>query len=107
MGFDAWFTLGTIALVVAALVSNRMQVDTAMLGGLVILMVAEVVDFTQAVSGFASTAVLMIAGLFVIAAGLEETGALSLFPIDYLAAPRRLVEHSFVCFHRSPCAPAF
>lgn len=90
MGFDAWFTLGTIALVVAALVSNRMQVDTAMLGGLVILMVAEVVDFTQAVSGFASTAVLMIAGLFVIAAGLEETGALSLFSDRLLGRPKTI-----------------
>ena len=90
MGFDAWFTLGTIALVMAALVSNRMQVDTAMLGGLVILMVVEVVDFTQAVSGFASTAVLMIAGLFVIAAGLEETGALSLFSDRLLGRPKTI-----------------
>ncbi len=90
MGFDAWFTLATIGLVMAALVSNRMQVDTAMLGGLVILMVAGVMDFTQAVSGFSSTAVLMIGGLFVIAAGLEETGALSLFSDRLLGRPKTI-----------------
>ncbi|MDG2095823.1 MAG: SLC13 family permease [Phycisphaerales bacterium] len=90
MGFEAWFTLGTIGLVMAALVSNRMQVDTAMLGGLIILMVAGVMDFTQAVSGFASTAVLMIGGLFVIAAGLEETGALSLFSDRLLGRPKTI-----------------
>ena len=90
MGFDAWFTLGTIGLVMAALVSNRMQVDTAMLGGLVLLMVAGVMDYTQAVSGFASTAVLMIGGLFVIASGLEETGALSVFSDRLLGRPKTI-----------------
>ncbi len=90
MGFDAWFTLATIGLVMAALVSNRMQVDTAMLGGLVLLMVFDVVEFQQAASGFASTAVLMIGGLFVVAAGLEETGALSLFSDKLLGRPRSI-----------------
>lgn len=95
MGFDAWFTLGTIGLVMAALVTNRMQVDTAMLGGLILLMVVGVVEFTQAVSGFASTAVLMVGGLFVVAAGLEETGALSLFSDRLLGRPRNITQAQF------------
>ena len=92
MEFNAWFTLATIGLVMAALVTNRMQVDTAMLGGLILLMVAGVVEFAAAVSGFASTAVLMIGGLFVVASGLEETGALSLFSDRLLGRPRNIAQ---------------
>ncbi|MCH2153972.1 MAG: SLC13 family permease [Phycisphaerales bacterium] len=90
MAFEAWFTLTTIGMVMAVLVTNRMQVDTALLGGLIILMVAGVVSPEEAVSGFASTAVLMIGGLFVVAAGLEETGALAMFTDRLLGRPRSL-----------------
>ncbi|MCH2132631.1 MAG: SLC13 family permease, partial [Phycisphaerales bacterium] len=90
MAFEAWFTLATIGLVMAVLMTNRMQVDTTMLGGLILLMIVGVVPPEDAVLGFASTAVLMIGGLFVVAAGLEETGALSVFSDRLLGRPRTL-----------------
>ncbi len=40
MAFEAWFTLAIIALIIVALISNRIGMDVAMLGGLVILMAA-------------------------------------------------------------------
>ena len=69
MGPEAWFTLAVIAMVIAALVSNKMGMDLALLGGLILLMAAGVVDIEAATSGFASQAVLMIAGLYIVAAG--------------------------------------
>ncbi|MEE3001769.1 MAG: SLC13 family permease [Planctomycetota bacterium] len=77
MGLEAWFTICVLILVIAALVSNRMGMDIALLSGLIILMVVGVVDVHDVAAGFASEAVLMIAGLYVFAAGMQETGAFS------------------------------
>ncbi|MCH2140363.1 MAG: SLC13 family permease [Phycisphaerales bacterium] len=64
-------------MVVGSLVSNRMGMDVAVLGGLVLLMLGGVVDLASATAGFSSPAVLMLAGLFVVAAGIERTGAIN------------------------------
>ena len=92
MGLEAWFTIFVLALVVAALVSNRMGIDVALLSGLILLMAAGVVDVAEAVSGFASQAVLMIAGLYVIAAGMRETGAVELIANRLLGRPKSTPE---------------
>ena len=64
--------------------------DVAMLGGLVLLMLGGVVDIDHAVQGFASTAVLMLGGLFIIAGGLERTGAFQMFAQRLLGHPKTL-----------------
>ncbi|MCH8315373.1 MAG: hypothetical protein IIA64_05320, partial [Planctomycetes bacterium] len=40
---EAWFTIVIIGLVIAALMTNRISVDVAMLGGLTLLMVGDFV----------------------------------------------------------------
>ena len=100
MSPQAWFTLGTIALVIAALVSNRISVDVAMIGGLTLLLVGDFVaqtlfgslgiwaDLGTAVKGFAHPALLMIGALFVVAAGLQETGGMEAVAQRLLGRPR-------------------
>lgn len=92
MGLEAWFTILVLALVVAALVSNRMGIDVALLSGLILMMAAGVVDVADAVSGFASQAVLMIAGLYVLAAGMQETGAVEIIANRLLGRPKSTPE---------------
>ena len=92
MTFEAWFTLAIIAAIIAALISNRIGMDVAMLGGLVVLMAVGIVDMPSAIEGFASQAVLMIAGLYVIAAGMRETGAIELVANRLLGRPRSVAE---------------
>lgn len=87
MDFAAWYTIAVLIAVIGSLISNRMGMDVAILGGLVMLMLGGVVDISQATEGFASTAVLMLAGLFVIATGLERTGAVSHFARILLGTP--------------------
>ncbi|MDP7574798.1 MAG: hypothetical protein QF723_06785, partial [Phycisphaerales bacterium] len=65
MDFDAWYTIAVLIIVIGSLISNRMGMDVAILGGLVMLMLGGVIDIRQATEGFASTAVLMLAGLFI------------------------------------------
>lgn len=92
MGPEAWFTLAVIAMVIAALVSNKMGMDLALLGGLILLMAAGVVDIEAATSGFASQAVLMIAGLYIVAAGMRETGAVEIIANRLLGRPTSTTE---------------
>ncbi len=90
MDFAAWYTLGVVVLLVGALISGRMAADTAMIGALTMLMVAGVVDIDSAISGFGHPAVLMIAALFVVAAGLTETGATTMLSRRLLGRPATL-----------------
>ncbi len=90
MDFAAWYTLGVVGLLVAALMSGRMAADTAMLGALTLLMIAGVVDITSAVSGFGHPSVLMLAALFVVAAGPSETGATIVLSRRMLGRPQSL-----------------
>tara|TARA_B100001059_G_scaffold204339_2_gene213584 strand:+ start:2014 stop:3840 length:1827 start_codon:yes stop_codon:yes gene_type:complete len=88
VAFEAWFTLAIIALIIVALISNRIGMDVAMLGGLVVLMATGIVSVDRGIEGFASQAVLMIAGLYVIAAGMRETGAIEIAANRLLGRPR-------------------
>ncbi len=90
MNFEMWMTLGTIALVVVVLASTRWGTDLVMAGGLVLLMATGVVGLKEATAGFANEAILMIAGLFVVAAGLRETGGIELIGRRLLGQPRSL-----------------
>jgi di/tricarboxylate transporter len=91
MNTDAWITLGTIALIIGALVQRKnIGPDLIMAGGLVILMITGVVNFEQSTSGFAQRPLLMIAGLFVIAAALQETGGIELIGRKLLGKPTSL-----------------
>jgi len=92
MAFEAWFTLAIIALIIVALISNRIGMDVAMLGGLVVLMAAGVVPVGKAIEGFASQAVLMIGGLYVVAAGMRETGAIEIAANRLLGRPNSATE---------------
>ena len=83
----AWYTVFVLIAVIAALISNRMGMDVAMLGGLALLMIGGVVSPVEATSGCASPAVLMLGGLFIIAAGLERTGAIGRFARQLLGKP--------------------
>lgn len=62
--------------------------DVAILGGLIMLMLGGVVDLVDATAGFSSPAVLMLAGLFVVAKGVERTGAIRQFARRTLGHPR-------------------
>lgn len=71
----------------AAMMANLASPDLIMLGGLVILVLAGVVDLDAAFSGFSNAGMLTVAALFVVGAGLRETGAVSLFTGVALGRP--------------------
>lgn len=92
MTWEAWVTLGMVGLIALALVRNLAGPDTVLLGGLALLMTFGLFSNlfptpAEAVAGFGNEAVITIAVLFVIAEGLNQTGAMSLITQPLLGRP--------------------
>jgi di/tricarboxylate transporter len=73
----AGITLVVLFGVLGLLVFSSVGADAALLGGLLVMLVTGVVDPQTAVSGFANQGMLTVAALFVVAAGVRQTGAVS------------------------------
>lgn len=79
MSADAWVTLGVVAVVFVALLRNLAPPDIIFLGATAFLALAGIITPEEAFAGFSNPGMLTIGMLFVVAAGLRETGVL-----DYL-----------------------
>lgn len=66
--------LGVLAVTLAVFVSDRLRLDLIALMALLALALSGVISASEATAGFAEPVVLMIAGLFVVGAGLFNTG---------------------------------
>lgn len=87
LGWQAWITLAAIAAMVVALVREVARPDLIFLGTLGLLLLTGVLTPQEAFAGFSNPAVLTIAALFVVAAGLQRTEALAF--VDRLLFPQR------------------
>ncbi|MDP4546860.1 SLC13 family permease [Marinobacter sp. MDS2] len=75
MEWQAVFTLITLAGVLGTLALTRLSADLVLMAALALLLVSGVLGPIEALSGFANPGVITIATLYVVAAGLKETGA--------------------------------
>ncbi len=76
MDWQAWLTIGTIIGIAVALVRDLARPDVIFLSALGLLLAVGVVTPTEAFAGFSNGAVIALASLFVVAAGIEESGLL-------------------------------
>lgn len=77
MTSDAWITTGVILVVLILLVRGRISPAFTVFGGAVAVLVLGVIEPEQAFSGFSNSAPITVAALYVLAAGIEKTGALT------------------------------
>ncbi len=89
--WQAWLTLAVIAGVLALLVSNRIGPDVAIVGGVTVLLLAGVLDTKQAFAGMANEGMLTVAVLYVVVAGLQETGAVTWLGQTFLGRPASVI----------------
>ena len=78
MGIEAWTTAGIVIGLLAALVANLAPPDLLFLGAAALLAALGIITPTEAFAGFSNSGMLTVAVLFVVAAGLRETGVLDL-----------------------------
>ena len=86
MSWEAWFTLAVVVAVVALLATERVPPPVAVMAAVIALLVAGIVEPAQAFSGFSNPAPITVAALYVLAAGVEKTGALERLTFRILGA---------------------
>lgn len=76
MPAEAWFTLAVIVAMLAVLVFDLTTPAAAVMGAVVVLLLADVIDSDQALAGFANPAPITVAALFVLSRAVQQTGVL-------------------------------
>ena len=90
MVFDAWLTLAVLFLVFAALIFSSIPADVALVGGLTLLLLTGVLTTDQALAGLANEGMVTIGVLYIMVAGLRETGAIAWISDIVLRPPKNL-----------------
>lgn len=83
-----WTTLGTLALVFAALAFTSLAPDAALVGGLAILLVSGVLSPSEALAGFSNEGMATVAVLFIVGAGVRETGGVEIIANRLFGRPK-------------------
>ena len=90
MTWEGWTTVVVTVGIVVAMAFNVAAPDLLMLGALTLLLVLGIVGPADALAGFSNEAVLTVAALFVVAAGIRDTGGLDFLARRVLGRPRSL-----------------
>ncbi len=88
MSPEGWIATGVVAVVFGCLASGLIPAYLALAGGLTALLVSGVASPDLALSGFSNEGLITIGALFVVAAGLRQTGVLAYFLQRALGRPR-------------------
>lgn len=76
MSIEAWTTLAVVAMLFVALVRNLAPPDLLFVGATAVLAMLGIITPEEAFAGFSNPGMLTVAMLFVVAAGLRDTGVL-------------------------------
>lgn len=89
---EAWILSGLLLVMFAAFASSRIAVDLVMLGTLTLLVVSGILEPASALSGYANEGLITVGLLYILAAGLKETGAINVLTAKILGRPRTVRE---------------
>jgi di/tricarboxylate transporter len=90
MNLEAWIAVAVVALVIALLVFTRFAADVVLVAGVTLLLVSGVLSPAEALAGLSNEGMATVAVLYVVAAGLRETGAVAWLVQGVLGRPRSL-----------------
>jgi di/tricarboxylate transporter len=88
MTTGAWTTLGVIAAVFAALTFTSIAPDMALVGGLAFLLVVGILSPGEALAGFANEGMITVGVLFIVGAGVRETGGVDIIANRLFGRPK-------------------
>ncbi len=84
----AWFTIVTVVVMFGLLLKTKLPVEIVFLGGMGALIISGSLPMKEAVSGFSSETVVVIALMFIVVAGLFHTGVLQWVVKNLLGKPK-------------------
>lgn len=88
LSIHAWLTLAVIVAIFGSLALTQLATDLVMLAGLTVLLVGGVLTPREALAGFANEGVMTVGILYVVVAGLRDTGAMSALAQEWFGKPR-------------------
>jgi di/tricarboxylate transporter len=91
MTMEMLFTMAVVVGVLVALASNRVPAEITMMAAMVAVLVAGVIDTSQALSGFSNAGMITVAVLYVVAAALRDTGAIYWVAHKLLGQPKTVL----------------
>jgi di/tricarboxylate transporter len=98
MTWEAWFTLAVIAAMLAVLIWNKFGSDIVIIGSVSLLVLvdlvvpdAEILSTKDALAGMANEGMLTVAVMYVVVAGLAETGGVGWIGGRLLGRPKSLL----------------
>jgi di/tricarboxylate transporter len=91
MSWEIWFTVAVVLTVLFLLATTPAPTEMVLLGAMVVLSASGIITAREALSGFSSTGVMTIAALYVVIAGLRETGAIAWFSHLVFGRPKSLL----------------
>ena len=83
----AWITIVTVLTMFAVLLFTKVPAEAAFLGAIAVLLVTGTLDAKEATAGFSNSSVVVIGALFIVIAGLVNTGVLQWITKHLLGAP--------------------
>lgn len=99
MAWEAWVTVCAVVLMIVALARNIAGPEVVLLGGLTLLMTIGAIfstdllpSPTDAVRGFGNDGMITVAVLYVVTAGLVQTGAIHMIAGPLMGRPKSLTE---------------
>jgi di/tricarboxylate transporter len=95
MSWEIWFTVAVVLTVLFLLATTPAPTEMVLLGAMVVLSASGIITPREALSGFSSTGVMTIAALYVVIAGLRETGAVAWFSHLVFGRPKSLFAAQF------------
>ncbi len=92
MSLDAWFTLSLVLGLVGLLSATKISPDIILSAGLTLLLVFGILTPEEAFSGFANPGVITVGVLYIVVAGLQETGGVHWLSQRLLGKPKSLAD---------------
>ncbi|MBK5935285.1 SLC13 family permease [Halorhodospira halophila] len=92
MGWEAYLTAAVVVALLTTLITTRLAPDMTFLGAVTVLLVSGVIGPREAFEGLSNPGVLTVAALYVVVAGIRETGGVQWVSTRLLGRPRSLLD---------------
>ena len=90
MSWEAWVSVGVIVLNVALLIATRIGADIVLVSGVTVLLLLGILSPADALSGLANEGMVTVGVLYVVVAGLRETGGVNWLGQHLFGRPKSL-----------------